>query len=93
MPIWNGMIKQTSQPAEAKRQTDKISLAVGPGARDNDEDGAFLASIANLPTAEREEKIHRHEWYKHLASSQEVTEMEWRMEQYQRTGDKRYQVK
>jgi hypothetical protein len=46
-----------------------------------DEERAFLASIAHLPPSERQRKIERRAWYRRLAERQGVIEAEWQAEQ------------
>jgi len=55
-----------------------------------DTEAAFLASIADLPEAERAEQIQRREWYARLVARQGIADVEWRTQRYQETGDRSY---
>jgi hypothetical protein len=67
-----------------KRKTLQLAM-VRP-----DPEQEFLTSIANLPPQERERQIQKRRWYQSLAQRQGIADVEWRMEQYQQTGDERY---
>jgi hypothetical protein len=64
--------------------------ALSGQAPDKDTETAFLASIAHVPEAERARRIQRREWYVRLAARQGIADVEWRAQQYQRTGEEVY---
>lgn len=88
MPVLNSIIRHILPSTQSECRVFTSAEEI----RDEEQavEEAFLASVAQLPTAQREEAIRRHEWYKRLAHNQEIADIEWRMEQYQQTGERRF---
>jgi hypothetical protein len=59
----------------------RTAEASAPSAAAEDDEQAFLASIANLPPEQREGKLARRAWYRQLAERQGVIEAERRADQ------------
>ena len=83
----HSILPQTVEPTQTARHTAQPAQGM-----DTDAETAFLASIADLPEAERAEQIQRREWYARLAARQGIAEVEWRTEQYQRSGEAPYRL-
>ena len=86
-PILGLFFGQSASPQSVGQAQTAWQTAQMPQEIDNDTESAFLASIADLPEAERAKRIQRRAWYAQMATRQGIDEVEWRAEQYQRTGD------
>jgi hypothetical protein len=77
--------QHSAEQSQTARQAAQDTLRSG-----TEPELEFLTSIADLPEAERTERIQRREWYAQLAARQGIAEVEWRTEQYQRTSNAIY---
>lgn len=74
--------RRTDASRAAQRGTmDRMEGPNQTGRVAEDDERAFLASIAQLPPSERQRKIERRAWYRQLAKRQGVIEAEWQAEQ------------
>jgi len=81
--------RQTAHQSAARVNTGTATVAVPALApctqsvlpSEADDEQAFLASIAQLPADERQQRIARREWYRQLAERQALIEAEHRAQE------------